>query len=315
MIIPSMATRVSSPILIGRAEEAARLRAALTRSISGGSATVVIGGEAGVGKTRLVTDFVERARADGAEVLQGGCILLGDGALPYAPLIEATRGLLRRTPNADLETIFGPGRSELARLVPDLGPVTDDAASGLSIGSAQGRLFELLLGVFDRLAQRSPVVFIVEDLHWSDQSTRDLLGFLVRNLRDVPVTLVFTYRTDELHRRHPLLAFLAELGRAPGVERLTLEPFDGAELAQQLRAIAGRDLDPSLLESIHTRSGGNAFFAEELLAAADADGADGEVHLPPTLRDLLLARVAGLAEPTQEFLRVASATGQRVDPA
>ena len=143
-------------------------------------------------------------------------------------------------------------------------------------------------------------------------NTRDLLGFLVRNLRDSPVMLVFSYRTDELHRRHPLLPFIAELERSGRVERVELLPFDRIEAGAQLRAIAGRDLDLSLLESIHARSGGNAFFAEELLVAA---GEDGTTELPSTLRDVLLGRIADLAESTQEFLRVASAAGQRVDPA
>ena len=152
----------------------------------------------------------------------------------------------------------------------------------------------------------------MEDLHWADRSTRDLLGFLVRNVHDAAVLMIFTYRSDELHRGHPLLPFVAELGRdrpgrpdrAPALRR--------ADQAAQLRAIAEADLDAGLIESISARSGGNAFFAEELLAAARADAS---AELPPTLRDVLLARVAELADPTQELLRVASAAGQRVDPA
>jgi DNA-binding NarL/FixJ family response regulator/tetratricopeptide (TPR) repeat protein len=312
LIIDDMAVRASSPVLIGRSGEFGRLRAALELARDGRSSAILIAGEAGVGKTRLVAEFVELAQAEGAAVLLGGCIDLGDGASPYAPLVEALRGYARRADAEELDVVIGGGRSELARLVPDLGPVSDESGSSLSVGSGQGRLFELLLGVIERLGARAPVAFIVEDLHWSDRSTRDLLAFLVRNLRDAAVVLVFTYRSDELHRRHPLLPFLAELERSGRVERLELQPFDRAESAAQLRAIAGHDLDASLIESIHARSGGNAFFAEELLIAA---GADGRTELPQTLRDVLLARVADLAEPTQEFLRVASATGQRVDPA
>ena len=204
----------------------------------------------------------------------------------------------------------GSSRTWRAGLEPE--GTEDGRTSNLSIGSAQGRLFELLLGVLERLAGRAPVLFIVEDLHWSDRSTRDLLAVLVRNLRHAAVVLLFTYRSDELHRRHPLVPFLAELERSGRVERLQLQPFDQRESAAQLRAIAGHDLDPSLIQSIHARAGGNAFFAEELLVAA---GDDGRAELPATLRDVLLARVADLAEPTQEFLRVASAAGQRVDPA
>ena len=312
LIIEGMASRVSSPFLIGRSIEVDRLRAALQLARERRSSATLVAGEAGVGKTRLVTEFADLARADGAEVLLGGCIVLGDGALPYAPVVEALRGLVRRVPADELDALLGQGRSELARLLPDLGPAADEQVSGLSVGSAQGRLFELLLAVLERLAARTPVVFIVEDLQWSDRSTRDLLGFLVRNLRESAVMLVLTYRSDELHRRHPLLPFLAEIGRAGSVDRLELTPFDRTDMAEQLRAIAGHDVDTALIESIHARSGGNAFFAEELLVAA---GEDGRSELPSTLRDVLLARVADLAEGTQEFLRVASAAGQRVDPA
>jgi DNA-binding CsgD family transcriptional regulator len=318
-IIEAMAVRVSSPVLIGRSDETARLNTALEHARHGHSRATVVAGEAGVGKSRLVADFALDAQADGVVVMIGGCIDLGEGGLPYAPVVEALRGLARRAEPDELEALLGPGRAELARLVPDLGAPTDTPATGpdaasasMSAESAQGRLFELLLGVLERLAMRAPVLFVVEDLHWSDRSTRDLLGFLVRNLRESAVMLLLTYRSDELHRRHPLLPFLAELERTGRVERIELHPFDRREAADQLRAIAGHDLDAALLESIHVRSNGNAFFAEELLVAA---GEDGRTELPPTLRDVLLARIATLAEPTQEFLRVASAAGQRVDPA
>lgn len=309
--MPTMAARVSSPVLIGRSEELVRLRAALAPGQGGQTRAILIAGEAGVGKTRLVAEFSQVARAEGALVLAGGCIDLGEGGLPFGPVVEALRGYVRNASEDELEAVLGQGRPELARLVPDLGPVPDESASGLSIGSAQGRLFELLLGMLRRLAARAPIAFVVEDLHWSDRSTRDLLGFLVRNLRDIRLTLILTYRSDELHRRHPLLPFLAELERTGHVERFELRRFDRREMAAQLRAIAGRALDPALIDSIHARSDGNAFFAEELLVAALEDG---RTEMPPTLREVLLARVAALAEATQDFLRIASAAGQRVDP-
>ncbi len=311
-IIERMAVRVSSPVLVGRAAELARLTAALERARAGTSAAMLVPGEAGVGKTRLVTEFVDWARSDGATILSGGCVDLGESAVPYVPIAEALRGFVRTTSAEDLDALLGPARAELARLVPDLGPVETGGTSELPSGSAQGRLFELLLGLLDRLAATGPVVLVVEDLHWSDQSTRDLLAFLVRNLRESAVLLVLTYRADELHRRHPLLPFVAELERTGRVERLDVDRLNPADAATLLRAIAGRELDPKLVASILERSGGNAFFAEELLAAA---GADGRTELPATLRDVLLARVALLTEPTQEVLRLASAAGRRVDPA
>ncbi|HEY7132264.1 MAG TPA: AAA family ATPase, partial [Candidatus Limnocylindrales bacterium] len=306
-----MASRVSSPVLIGRARELDRLAATLGVAAEGRSNAVVVAGEAGIGKTRLVSDFADGARAEGATVLVGGCIDLGEGAVPYAPVIEAFRGFVRHADARQIDDVFGPNRGELSRLIPDLGPAGAGPEIRLSVGTGQGRLFELVLGVLDRMSRAAPVVFIVEDLHWSDRSTRDLLGFLVRNLRDARVALVLTYRSDELHRRHPLLPFVAELDRTGIVDRVLLTPFDARESAEQLRAIAGHDLPASLVESIHARSGGNAFFAEELLAAS---GEDCETDLPPTLRDVLLARITDLTESTQEFLRIASAAGQRVDP-
>jgi len=308
----AMDVRVSSPIFVGRSDELDRLRIALDVAREGRAVKFVVAGEAGVGKTRLVAEFTEAARGGGHLVLSGGCIDLGDGSVPYAPIVEALRTWARGASDAELETILGHGRSELARLVPDLGQVPDaGTAGGMNLGSAQGRLFELLLGVLQRLALSGPVVLVVEDLHWSDRSTRDLLAFLVRNVRDMGVVLIMTYRSDELHRRHPLLQFLAELERSGRVERLELGRFDRRELAAQLRGIAGPDLEPGLVESIHVRSDGNPFFAEELLMSVRDRGT---AELPPTLREVLLAHIAALSEPAQELLRIASAAGQRVDP-
>ena len=311
-IIPAMAVRVSSPVMVGRTDEFGRLATAMAAAREGEPRTVLVSGEAGVGKTRLVAEAIATAEASGTEVLRGGCIVLGEGTLPFAPVVEALRVFVRQTDPARVDALVGAGRPELARLVPDLGPVTAAEDRGLAIASDQSRLFEFVLGFLERLAATAPVLFVVEDLHWSDRSTRDLLGFLVRNLRDTPITLLLTYRSDDLHRRHPLLPFLAELERTGRAERLDLRPLTLGDAGSQLRAIAGHDLDAGLVASIHARSNGNPFFAEELLAAA---GDDGRSMLPATLRDVVLARVAGLAEPTQEFLRVASATGQRLDPA
>src|SRR5690349_22687886 len=120
-----MAVRVSSPVLIGRSDETARLNTALERARHGHSRATVVAGEAGVGKSRLVAEFALDAQADGVVVMIGGCIDLGEGGLPYAPVVEALRELARRAEPDELETLLGPGRAELARLVPDLGAPTD----------------------------------------------------------------------------------------------------------------------------------------------------------------------------------------------
>jgi DNA-binding CsgD family transcriptional regulator len=150
---------------------------------------------------------------------------------------------------------------------------------------------------------------VLEDLHWADRASRDLVAFLARMLRSGRVMLVASYRSDELHRRHPLRPLLAELVRLPGVQRLELAPFSRAELAEHLEAITGTPVPTDRVERIFTRSEGNPFYAEQLLAAS---AGAAEVELPPTLADVLLARVQALSEPAQQVLRVAAVAGRRV---
>jgi DNA-binding CsgD family transcriptional regulator len=297
-----MAQRISSPVLVGRAAELEALAAALERALTGVPATVVVAGEAGVGKTRLIAEHARRAEAAGATVLAGGCLDVGDGTLPYAPMVEALRSLAATVEPAALDELLGPARPELSRLVPELGGAAPPPAGATS----PGRLFELVLGVLHRLAERTPALLVVEDLHWADRSTRHLLGYLVRNLRGV--ALVLTYRSDELHRRHPLRPFLAELDRSRRVERLELGRLSRRELADLLAGILDRRPAARQVREVFARSQGNPFYAEELVAA----GRDGG-GLPPAVRDLLLARVEALPEEGQRVLRVAAAAGSRVD--
>ncbi|HEX3201219.1 MAG TPA: AAA family ATPase, partial [Actinomycetes bacterium] len=317
-----MTATLTSPTFVGRTEELARLAAAADQAAAGTPTAVLVGGEAGVGKTRLVGELVASARQAGATVLVGGCVELGGEGVPFAPLIEALRPFLRDLDEPELAQLV-PGRTrvELARLLPELDPSgrpgTGPAGSGLGVGgfglgSDQGRLFELLLVLLERLGAERPAVLVVEDLHWADRSTRDLLAFLHRNLRHGRLLLVMTYRSDELHRRHPLRPFLAELDRGRRVERLELDRFGRDEVAAQLAGIQGAPAPAQLTERIHARSDGNAFFVEELAATAAA-GADGE--LPPSLRDTLLARIELLAEPTQQVLGIVAVAAAAVaDP-
>src|SRR5215203_400671 len=177
-----MAGRVSSPTLVGRVEELQVLDAARVQAANGGSAVVLVGGEAGVGKTRLVAELTARCAAEGTRVLAGGCVPVGDGALPYAPIVEALRALPGEVGVIGVRELAGPSWAELGRLLPALGAPEADPA-GPADPAAQARLFEVLLGLVGRLGAQAPLVLVVEDLHWADRSTRDLLAFLVRNLR------------------------------------------------------------------------------------------------------------------------------------
>ena len=203
---------MSSPLFVGRARELEALEAALAAAREGEASTVLVSGEAGVGKTRLLAEFAERASAGGARVLIGNCIELGDGELPHAPLAAILRQLeLELDPEA-LAAVLGPARG-----------VLDPAAP-----NNQASRLDLVLALLGRLGELAPAVVAIEDLHWADRSTRDLLAFLIRSLRRERIVLVATYRSDELHRRHPLRAFLA--AQAGGVERIELARFDEDEL-------------------------------------------------------------------------------------
>jgi DNA-binding CsgD family transcriptional regulator len=297
-----MVRRVSSAVLVGRDDELSRLRAALERAVSGSPATVVVAGEAGVGKTRLVLELTWEAEVAGAVVLVGGCLDVGGDTLPYAPLAEALRSLPVVLGADELASVLDGARGELARLVPELGEPAAGAAE-----TPPARFLELLLGVLHRLADGRAVVLVVEDLHWADRSTRDLIAFLVRNLRR-GVMLLLTVRSDELHRRHPLRPFLAELERGGRAERFDLRRLTRQELTELLTEIFGKAPAPGLVADVWDRSDGNPFFAEEL-ATAHAEG----TQLPERLRDLLLARVEALPDAAQRVLRVAAVAGRRVD--
>jgi DNA-binding CsgD family transcriptional regulator/tetratricopeptide (TPR) repeat protein len=304
-----MARRVSSPRLAGRAGELAQLGAALERARAGTPAAVLVAGEAGVGKTRLVTEFAARAGAGGASVLSGGCVALVQGELAYAPLAGALRGLLRLEPAA-LSRLLAGDRGELARLLPELGaadqlPVEQDRRGE----AGKARLFAAVHRLLARLAADAPVMLVVEDLHWADRSSLEFLAYLIRNVREERLLLVGTWRSDELPRSHPVRRWLAEQHRSPRVEALELGRLSRAELAEQLAGILGAP-PPGLVETIFARSQGNPFFAEELLAAsADGTGAG----LPARLREVLLLRVGDCSPAAQAVLRVAAAAGRRVD--
>jgi DNA-binding CsgD family transcriptional regulator/tetratricopeptide (TPR) repeat protein len=307
-----MATRVTSTHLVGRAHELAELQAALREAADGNPSLAFIAGESGVGKSRLLSEFEHRARGDeGAVVIGGDAVDLGEGELPYAPLVAALRPLAR-TGDPVLDELSPATRGELATLMPEL-PGRGDTPPPTAVadderGSAQRRLFEALLTLLERLGQRGPVVLSLEDVHWADRSTRAFLVFLARSLCKEPVLVVLTYRSDEMHRRHPLRPLLAELERAPRARRLDLDRFDRTELAEQLEDILGAPPAPDLVDRLLERSEGNPLFAEELLAS----GLDGRGGLPPTLRDALMVRVERLSEAAQEALRVLAA-GRRLD--
>ena len=267
----------ASEAFVGRARELEELQRALVETQAGSGATVLVAGEAGIGKTRLASEVARHARDAGFEVLLGRAIDLVGTELPYQPLVEALRPLGK------------PWQ------------VDETPASQLQV-------FEETLALLAERAASAPVLLVLEDLHWADTSTLDLVVFLAHNLDDRQVLLLGTYRVDELASTERTRRLVGGVRRSGSALVLELGPLLRDELAALLAAHADRPLPAALMDAIAARSEGNPFFAEELLAVAD----EQSVKLPPHLRDLLLQRVARLDGPTQDVLRLAAAAGRDV---
>lgn len=286
---------------VGRAEQLDRFGAALARARDGAPSAILLSGDAGVGKTRLITRMAEVARETGARVIVSHCVDLGDVGLPYLPFTEALTQLRGVGDAVDAAIATRPA---LGRLLEsgfvEMAPPAEQAARGQlfdGIASAIGAG-----GTADR-----PLLLIIEDLHWADASSRDVLRFLIARLRAEHLLVVATYRTDDLHRRHPLRPVLSELLRHPLVDHVELVPFNQAELAQFGAAVTGEAVPEPVLRRVMRRSEGNAYFAQELLEY----GTDAAV-LPGSLADVLHARLERLDPAVQTLAGIASVAGRRV---
>ena len=296
------AARATSRSLIGRQEALARLDRALTDAVEASRVgTVLVEGPAGIGKSRTVEEFRNAVQAAGGEVLVGRCVSLGEEIFPYAPIAELLRDLVARSGADAVRRWAGPAWPELARLVPALAP--DDDAPRATPASVS-RLFQACCELFDAIAAEQPLVLVIEDLHWADRSTRELLALLAHQLRG-GILLVLTLRTDEAPRDPGVVRLTAELGRRTH-DRVVLEPLTRDEQAHQISDILGVPPTRSLLDQVYARAEGNPFFAEELLALR------GGAELPPTVRDLLLARLEALAPATRQVLRTCSVIGRTI---
>jgi ATP/maltotriose-dependent transcriptional regulator MalT len=298
-----------SPVFVGRGAEFSSLIAGLGSATAGEPVVVLVGGEAGVGKTRLVEEAAARARAEGARVLTGSCIEVGGEGLPLSPVVDVLRSLMRQMQGDELDGVLGPARVELARLLPELDPHSPPSAAAAG-AEGNARVLELVFGVIQRLAADRTLMLVIEDLHWADRSTLDLVALLVRALREARVLLVITFRSDELQRGHPLRPLVTGWERVRSVRRIELQRFTRDEVTSQLEAILGSRPTRAMLDLLYERSEGNAFLIEEILAALQAGA--GPEELPETLRDVLLARAEQLPAQTVRLLRIAAAAGRSV---
>ena len=299
--------------LVARTHEMRRLRAAFARAERGEAGAVLLSGDAGVGKTRLLTALGEHVEACGGLVLTGRCIDVREGGLPYLPFAEAL---------APLGNSADPAVAAAVRLRPALGrllpqgqgleaprpaehpPMTSNDRETMvrprpeqDLGQLQ--LFDAVLGVLTEISESRPVVILLEDLHWADASTRNLLSFLLSRLRAQRLLVVGSYREEDVHRRHPLRGLLSELVRLATVERVDLQPFGDADARRFVEALADEPLPADVVADIVTRSEGNPFFAEELLATKTECN-----DLPAGLAEVLLSRFERLSPDTRRVARV-----------
>src|SRR5690625_1328210 len=301
----SMVSPAVSPAMVGRQSQLDELRGALDECHHGHCVTALVGGEAGAGKSRLVTEFVGSMRDD-VRIVAGHCVEFGSDGVAYSPTAGVMRSVVAEFGAASVLEWADAGAGVLGALLPDL----DVRDTGSDLG--RGRLFEVVAIVLERAAAEHPLIVVIEDLQWADGSTRDLLRFAVRALADASILLTLTYRTDEMMRTHPLRPFLAELDRSRATQRITVPRLTHDQVAAQISGSWGSPPDAAVVDRVFRRSEGLPFFVEELAAAERECQSTG---LSESLRELLLVRVEQLAQPPKtccawwRSAEAASATG------
>ncbi len=297
--------------LVGRRDELTTLAGLLgIRPVDGLDPVraVLLAGDAGVGKTRLLTELRDLAFTEGWQVVAGHSLDFGDSALPYLPFSEVIGRLATDAPA--LVDVIAERHPALGRLRPGRRLLSEQELSTDSAADSaldRGALYDAVHALLDAAGAERPLLLVIEDTHWADRSSRDLLSFLFSRPFDSPVAIVASYRSDDLHRRHPLRKVAAEWARIPGVARLQLNPLPADDVRALVHQLHPTPLAEAEVAGIVQRADGNAFFVEELVGATRLSQT-----LPDDLAELLLVRLDQLGDEAQQVVRTAAVAGRRV---
>jgi len=309
---------------VGREAERAELRRLLDQSIRGQGTLVMIGGEPGVGKTRLAEELLLEARQRGVLAWTGHCYEM-EGASPYIPFVEILETVARVVPATALRDALGDAAPEVAKLMPELRRLFPDIPPPLELPPEQERryLFNCFLEYLQRAAQIQPLLLILEDLHWGDDSTLLLLQHITQRLHEMPILILGTYRDVELDVARPLAAALRELTRQRLAHHLALKRLPEAGVAAMLEALSGQEPPAPLVQAVYGETEGNPFFIEEVFQHLAEEGklfdAQGrwrsglrivELEVPRSVRLVIGQRLERVCEDCRRILTAAAVVGR-----
>jgi DNA-binding CsgD family transcriptional regulator len=297
--VPGQATGIA-----GRSKEQAALRTAVTEASEGRPCSVLVHGEAGVGKTSLVAATCRRAAADGFQVLWGRAMSFGAGSAPYLPIVGAFETWLADAEDAE-RALLVERVPEIADLIPSLG------GSG---APEPGRFLTVVDRALAVLAEHRPLVLVIDDLQWADVTSRDALAYLFSGLRRQRLAVLGTYRDDGLADGDPLHGWLADVRRLPGVTDLALVRLSYDETDEQVRMLLQREPWPGLVADVLARSRGNPYLSELLVRALEPGAHAIGDDVPEALRSALLAAWHRLSSRARGVLRVVAVAGRPAAP-
>ncbi|MFN2581113.1 MAG: AAA family ATPase, partial [Candidatus Dormibacteria bacterium] len=307
---------------VGRDREMSVLEEAFAGARAGSGRLVLVAGEAGMGKSRLVEELSAKIRPGGARMFWGRCWEAG-GAPAYWPWVQALRAHVRAASADSLRQELANGAADVAQILPEIRTVLPDIgeADAVETDAARFRLFDSVASWLRALAADGVVVLVLEDIHAADTPSLLLMEFVGHSLGDMPVLLVATYRDDEVRRSDPLAAALVDLARLPSTIRIDLRGLASADVRRYIESASGLPASGTLVDAIAARTEGNPLFLTEVVRLLESEGRLSSTTgispepIPQRIRDVFVRRFALVSTSCHELLRIASVLGRefRID--